>query len=222
MAVLVTEAAKAPPRSVPAGVTPTTPAPATGPLTYRQVFERIGVALDDSWIVVPDTFLGVFSAANLPVKGRDGFLCGSVWASIGHSVAASVGASFGSRRRPLVVCGDGGFQMTAQALSTMVRYGLDPVVIVIDNGLYGYEQFILSQRYFEQSGVQPLPYVVLNRWDFISFAKGVGVGSARSVDTASAFDAALTAAKASSAPALIVAKIDPRTLPAEVGSAPQP
>ena len=42
-------------------------------LTYKQVFERIAVALDDSWIVIPDTFLGIYSAANLPVKGRDGF-----------------------------------------------------------------------------------------------------------------------------------------------------
>ncbi|WP_341720532.1 thiamine pyrophosphate-binding protein [Micromonospora sp. FIMYZ51] len=215
VAALVTQAATAPPRPAPAGVQPTMPAPATGGLTYRQVFERIGVALDDSWLVVPDTFLGVFSAARLPVKGRDGFLCGSVWASIGHSVAASVGASFGSPRRPLVVCGDGGFHMMAQALSTMVRYRIDPVVIVIDNGLYGYEQFILGRRYFEQSGVQPLPYVVLNRWDFVSFATAVGMGSAYSVDTASAFDAALAAAKASSAPALIVAKVDPRTLPAD-------
>ena len=56
--------------------------------------------------------LGTYSAANLPVKGRDAFLCSGVWASIGHSVSAALGASFGSSRRPLVICGDGGFHMT--------------------------------------------------------------------------------------------------------------
>jgi hypothetical protein len=30
----------------------------------------------------------------------------AVWAAVGHSVAAAVGASFGSARRPLVICGD--------------------------------------------------------------------------------------------------------------------
>lgn len=119
ISALVMEAAKAPPKPVPGGASPIPPGPATGTLTYKQVFERIGAALDNSWITIPDTFLGIYSAANLPVKGRDAFLCSGVWASIGHSVAAALGASFGSSRRPLVICGDGGFHMTAQVLSTM-------------------------------------------------------------------------------------------------------
>ena len=106
---LVTEAAKSAPKPVPPGAVPAVPGPASGPLTYEQVFERIGAALDASWITITDTFLGVYSATNLPVKGRDAFLCSGVWASLGHSVAAAVGASFGSSRRPLVICGDGGF-----------------------------------------------------------------------------------------------------------------
>lgn len=216
VAALVTEAAKAPPKPVPAGVVPAAPAPAAGALTYRQVLERIGAALDESWIVVPDTFLGVFSAADLPVTGRDAFLCSAVWASIGHSVAAAVGASFGSRRRPLVICGDGGFHMTAQTLFTMAQYGRNPVVIVIDNGIYAYEQFLINKAYFGNPGAQPKPYVVLNRWDFVKFANGLGVQSAQSVNTAAAFDLALAAAKESSALALIVAEVNPHDLPAEL------
>ncbi len=54
------------------------------------------IALDETLITIPDTFLGTYSAANLPVKGKNAFLCDAVWASIGHSVAAAVGASFGS------------------------------------------------------------------------------------------------------------------------------
>ncbi|MFC4055699.1 thiamine pyrophosphate-dependent enzyme [Actinomadura syzygii] len=213
---LVAAAATAPPGSAPAGVIPAPPPPATGALTYRQVFQRVGAALDDSWIVVPDTFLGDFAAADLPVKGRDAFICGAVWASIGHSVAAAVGISFGSGRRPLVICGDGGFQMTAQALSTMARYGRDPVVVLIDNGIYAYEQFLIDPAYFSNAGAQPKPYVVLNHWDFTKLANSLGVRSATSVDTARAFDDALAAAKTSNAPALIVAKVNPHDLPIEL------
>jgi indolepyruvate decarboxylase len=222
VSALVAEAAKAPesssssdPAPAASAITAPTTAP-TGTLTYRLVFERIGAALDDTWIVVPDTFLGVFSAANLPIKGRNGFLCSAVWASIGHSVAAAVGASFGSSRRPLVICGDGGFHMTAQALSTMVHYGRNPVVIVVDNGIYAYEQFLINKGYFRDPSARPKPYVVLNAWDFPSFAKGLGVRTAQSVTTVAAFDTALAAVKASNSPALIVAKVDPHDLPAEL------
>jgi Thiamine pyrophosphate enzyme, C-terminal TPP binding domain len=154
----------------------------------------------------------VCPAANLPVKGRNAFLCSGVRASIGHSVAAAVGASFGSSRRPLVICGDGGFHMTAQALSTMAYHGRNPVVV--DNGIYGYEQYLVDKAYFGNRGARPKPYVTLNRWDFVEVANGLGVRSARSVDTAAAFDQALAAATASNSPALIVATINPHDLPA--------
>ncbi len=216
VAALVTEAAKKPPAHAPAGALPLPPGPAAGPLTYRQVFERIAASLDDSWIVIPDTFLGVYSATNLPVMGRDGFLCSAVWASIGHSVAAAVGASLGSNRRPLVICGDGGFHMTAQTLSTMVQYGCDPVIVVIANGIYGYEQFLVDPSFFSNPANQPLSYAVLNQWDFVKFADALGVQFAQTVNTAAALDAALAAAKAFNGPALIAATVDPHDLPAEL------
>jgi indolepyruvate decarboxylase len=216
VSALVIEAAKAPPKPVPAGATPPAPGPATGPLTYRQVFERIGAALDDTWITIPDTFLGTFSAANLPVKGRDAFLCSAVWASIGHSVAAAVGASFGSSRRPLVICGDGGFHMTAQALSTMVQNGRNPVTVVIANGIYGYEQFLVDASFFTNPANLPLPYVVLHQWDFVKVGGGFGLQSVQAVNTATAFDSALAAAKSGRGPALIIAQVNSHDLPGEL------
>jgi indolepyruvate decarboxylase len=216
VSALVTQAAMAPPMPVPPGAVPPTPGPATGPLTYSQVFERIGAALDTSWITIPDTFLGVYSSANLPVQGADAFLVSGVWASLGHSVAAAVGAFFGSSRRPLVICGDGGFHMTAQALSTMVQQACNPVVVVIANGIYGYEQYLVDSSYFSNPAQAPRPYVVLNQWDFVSFATGLGLQFAQTVNTAAALDAALAAAKAVNGPALIVAQVDPRGLPAEL------
>ncbi len=107
--------------------------------------------------------------------------------------------------------------MTAQALSTMVRYARNPVVVVIDNGIYAFEQFLLDADYFSDPATQPKPYVVLNRWDFVKFANGLGVQAAQSVTTAAALDQALATAKASNAPALIVTKVNSRDLPAELG-----
>jgi indolepyruvate decarboxylase len=187
-----------------------------GELTYARVFGCIGAVLDETWLAVPDTLLGIASAANLPVAGRDAFLCSAVWASIGHSVAAAVGASFGSGRRPLVVCGDGGFRMTAQALSTMARYGRDPVVVVVENGIYAYEQYLVGRGYFADPHAEPEPYVALDRWDLVAVARGLGVQCARSASTVAEFQQALADAQASPGPALVVARVDPHGLPAEL------
>lgn len=217
VAAMRTKAAEQPPANVPAGAVATPAPPAAGTLTYKQVFQRIGNALDETLITVPDTFLGTYSAANLPVKGKDAFLCDAVWASIGHSVAAAVGASFGSARRPLVLCGDGGFQMTAQALSTMARYGRNPIIVLIANGIFGFEQFLLDRTYFNQNSNTPArPYAVINQWDFVKFANSVGVQCAKAVSTAADLDAELAAAKANPGPCLIVAQVPPRGLPTEM------
>jgi TPP-dependent 2-oxoacid decarboxylase len=66
-----------------------------------------------------------------------------------------------------------GFHMTAQALSTMVRYGRNPVIVLIVNGIYGYEQFLISPTFFSNSGESARPYVVLDQWDFVKFANGL-------------------------------------------------
>jgi indolepyruvate decarboxylase len=217
VAAMRTKAAEQPPATVPDGAVPTAPPAAGGTLTYKQVFQRVGVALDETLITIPDTFLGTYSAANLPVKGKDAFLCDAVWASIGHSVAAAVGASFGSTRRPLVLCGDGGYQMTAQALSTMARYGRNPIVVLIVNGIFGFEQFLLDRTYFNSNSNTPArPYAVIGQWDFVEFANSVGVQCATVVDTAAALDSELAAAKAHQGPCLIVAQVPPRGLPTEM------
>jgi indolepyruvate decarboxylase len=217
VAAMCAKAAEQPPANVPAGAVPTVPSAATGMLTYKQVFQQVGNALDESLITIPDTFLGTYAAANLPVKGKGAFLCDSVWASIGHSVAAAVGASFGSTRRPLVICGDGGFQMTAQALSTMSRYGRNPIVVLIANGIYGFEQFLLDRTYFNTNSNTPArPYAVISQWDLVKLANSMGVSRAIAVDTAAALDSELAAAKANPGPCLIVAQVAPRGLPTEM------
>jgi len=153
------------------------------------------------------------------VKGRNAFLCSAVWASIGHSVAAVVGASFGSARRPLVICGDGSFHITATALSTMVQFRRNPIVVVLANRIYGFEQFLLDASFFNNPANSPKPYVVLNNWDFAGFAKGLGVQFARNVDTPATLDGALAAAKVFKGPALIAAQVDAHGLPAELTGA---
>jgi indolepyruvate decarboxylase len=99
----------------------------------------------------------------------------------------------------------------------MARYGRNPIVVVIVNGIYGFEQFLLDRTYFNtNSNTAARPYAVINQWDFVKFANSVGVQWAKVVDTAAALDSELAAAKANSGPCLIVAQVVPRGLPTEM------
>jgi indolepyruvate decarboxylase len=98
----------------------------------------------------------------------------------------------------------------------MAHHGRNPVVILIANAIYGYEQFLLDASFFANPAKQPRPYVVLSNWDYVKLASALGFTSAQTVDTAAALDAALAAAKAYSGPALVVAQVNPHGLPKEL------
>ena len=209
--------AQATPHAAPPPVPGAPPAaPAAAGLSHAQLFQSINQILDETLLVIPDTFLGIYSAANLTLKGTGAFVCSAVWAAIGHSVSAAVGAAFGSQRRPLVICGDGGFQMTAQSLSTMVHHGRNPIVVLIVNGIYGFEQFLVDESFFTDPTQAARPYVNLSSWDYVKLAGALGIGLATAVDTVAALDAALAAAKAFSGPCLIAANVKARDLPTEL------
>lgn len=187
-------------------------------LGYDDVLEAVSGSLDERTVVVTDTSLSMYPAAELEVRGRNALVANAVWQSIGFSVAASVGVAVAQERRAIAICGDGGFQMTAQALSTMARRSLRVTTLVLDNGQYGIEQFLLDPKYFLEGG--PLkPYLALHRWDYPALAKALGVSRAVTVETRAQLDEALAGAKAAEGPSFIHVVVRPRDLPASLKGA---
>ena len=138
-----------------------------------------------------------------------------VWLSIGHSVGAAIGVAVASERRVLVLCGDGGFQMTAQSLSTLSSQGGRAVVIVIDNGLYAIEQYLIDPEYFHNEDASSLPYVGLNRWQYSDLAKAMGFTNVGTANTKGELQALLDAAGSWETPGFITARVISRDLPPE-------
>jgi indolepyruvate decarboxylase len=60
----------------------------------------------------------------------------------------------------LVICGDGAFQMTGMELSTIVRHGFSPVIVVLDNHGYGTER-ALQSGHWEYNEIHPWKYAKL-------------------------------------------------------------
>jgi len=65
---------------------------------------------------------------------------------MGFAVPAALGAQVGSGMRPIVLCGDGGFQMTGQEISHAPAFGANPIVIIINNGGWGIFRPVASER----------------------------------------------------------------------------
>ncbi len=194
----------------------TAPAGIEAGLTYDQVMAGVNGFLDATFVTLTDTSLSMYTAGDLRVTGANAYLANAVWQSIGYSAAAALGVALAGNRRPLVICGDGGFQMTAHSLSSLVRYQVPAIVIVLDNGLYGIEQYLLAPGYFRDAGQTARPYLKLNGWNYADLAKAMGVGLTRTVDSPQTLTAALTQARGATGPALIQARIRPHDLPSEL------
>ena len=69
-----------------------------------------------------------------------------LWGSIGWGTPATLGIAMAKTEgRTWLVTGDGSHQLTLNELAVMGRYGVTPVIFVLNNGLYGIED-VISER----------------------------------------------------------------------------
>jgi indolepyruvate decarboxylase len=184
-------------------------------MRYDEVLSCVSEACSHDVLLMSDTSLSMYPAAEANLKGRGAMLCNAVWAAIGYSAGACVGAALGQGRRPLVVCGDGGFQMTSEALSALARYRLNAVVLVLDNAVYGIEQWLLDPSWHRDADRPPRDYLGLAAWDYVGLAKAMGV-SGVAVGDVGGLRTALSDALAADGPRLIAVKVKPHDLPREL------
>jgi TPP-dependent 2-oxoacid decarboxylase len=112
-----------------------------GRLTVERLFAHLNDFLSDETIVVADVGDALFGAADLQIRHRTEFLGPAYYASMGFAVPAAIGAELADPRlRPLVLVGDGAFQMTGMELSSAARHRLRMIVVVLNNGGYGTER----------------------------------------------------------------------------------
>ncbi len=115
------------------------------PMTSARLFQRLNRLVSDEMIVIADVGDSLFGATELTISRRTEFISPAYYTSMGFAIPAAVGAGVASPTlRPLVIVGDGAFQMTGMELSTIVRQGLNPIVIVLNNHGYTTERFLLE------------------------------------------------------------------------------
>jgi len=170
------------------------------PVTTARLFARINDLLDENMVVVADVGDCLFGAADLTIYRRTEFLSPAYYTSMGFAVPASIGAQVANQKlRPIVLVGDGAFQMTCLELSTAVRRGFNPIVIVLNNKGYTTERFI-------QDG----PFNDILNWEYHRLPDLLGGGWGFEVRTEGDLDQSLNAALAhQDAFSLINVHLDP-------------
>jgi len=81
------------------------------------------------------------------------------YASMGFAVPAALGAQIGTGRRPLVLTGDGAFQMTGPEISHAPGHGLSPVVLLVNNAGWGIFRPVSPRQ--DLLEIPPWPYAEL-------------------------------------------------------------
>lgn len=110
-------------------------------ITAKRLFEAIGSFLDEDSVLIADIGDAVCGCLEVPTQGPKRFLSPSYYSSLGFSVPAILGVQAKHPELlPIVVVGDGAFQMTGNELSTAMRNNMKAVVIVLNNSGFGTER----------------------------------------------------------------------------------
>ncbi|MBY5887161.1 alpha-keto acid decarboxylase family protein (plasmid) [Rhizobium ruizarguesonis] len=192
-------------------------APAVNPageITYQGFYHFIQQQIDGNTIVGADASLNYFGSLLLEVGARRGFIVQSSYSAIGYIGPAATGVSLAKqdKQRLLVFAGDGGFQMTAQCLSTQTRFNLNPIIFVMDNGIYGVEQWLADASVFH--GNKPFyNSCILHRWNYSKLAEVFGCQGWK-VDTYGELEEAINGAKENlNSPSIIQVVVPQRSIP---------
>lgn len=150
-------------------------------ITVRYLFERLNLSVNNSTVVIADTGDSLFGSLDLTIHDQTEFLCPAYYLSMGFAVPAAIGAQLAnSRLRPLVIVGDGAFQMTGMEVSTIARFGLNPIVVILNNKGYGTERPIIDG-----------PFNDLLSWDYSMIPQVIGYGKGFVIESEEELDRAM-------------------------------
>lgn len=107
----------------------------------------------------------IWASTMLKAAENTDFIGSYAYGSIGYATPAVLGTSLAdSTRRTIAFIGDGSFQVTAQAVSTMLRHRQTPVIFLLNNDGYTIERVIHGPNEI---------YNDIQMWDYTAFVKSM-------------------------------------------------
>ncbi|MGE0827133.1 MAG: thiamine pyrophosphate-binding protein [Candidatus Binatia bacterium] len=122
----------------------------------------------EGYMVVAEAGDMLFAGLDIKVDLSGGYLAQGYYASMGFGVPGALGAQIGTGQRPIVLCGDGAFQMTGPEVSHAPRYKLNPIIIVMNNAGWGIFRPVTERQ--DLLNLPSWPYATLaEAWGGVGF-----------------------------------------------------
>lgn len=134
------------------------------PLDQDALWRTVAQSVAPGDIVLADQGTSFYGVAPYQLPQDVTFIGQPLWASIGYTLPAALGAGLAAPgRRVLLLVGDGAAQMTVGELSTIIARGHDTTVLVVDNDGYTVERAIHGPT---------ASYNDIAHWDWTHIASG--------------------------------------------------
>lgn len=122
-----------------------------GTICVAELFAKIQEILDRgdqdgiTHAVISDIGDSLFGSMDLKVGKQNTFISPAFYTSMGMAIPASLGVQIAKNNlRPIVIVGDGAFQMSLSEISTLCDRKLNPIIFVLNNRGYTTERYILD------------------------------------------------------------------------------
>ncbi|MBW2235963.1 MAG: hypothetical protein JRG85_11275 [Deltaproteobacteria bacterium] len=141
-----------------------------GPLSINDLLLEVNefLAANAGYHVFAESGDMLFGGLELRLRAGGLYFAQGFYASMGFAVPAALGAQIGTGVRPLVVTGDGAFQMTGPEISHAPRCGLSPLVVLVNNGGWGIFRPVSPRQ--DLLEIPPWPYADLAQsWGGVGF-----------------------------------------------------
>lgn len=112
-------------------------------LSVKYVFPRLQEFFKPNDIIFVETGIIPHGFAPTRLQKNTDVNTQTLWGSIGWATASALGGQMAAKdRRTILITGEGSHQLTASEVSTMMRNGLKPIIIVINNSGYTIERVL--------------------------------------------------------------------------------
>lgn len=126
-------------------------------LTAHRLYECLDFYLDDQMVLLAEPGDAFCAAPEFHIEEAENFIVQAYYCSIGYCTPAALGVALARPgKRPVVLSGDGAFQMTAQEVSTLIRERCPALIVIINNDGY------LIERRLHKDG----PYNDIQMWQY--------------------------------------------------------
>lgn len=168
-------------------------------LTSARFFEKINSILNENYSVIADVGDCLFGASDLVMHNKSSFIASAFYTSMGGAIPGALGMSLAQPdKRPIVLVGDGAFQMSCTELGTILARKMNPIVFVLNNKGYTTERFLLDGTFND-----------IPNWNYHLYNQLIGGGDGFLVETEEELEVAINKALTSKILTLINVIIDP-------------